>query len=178
MIAEDAAGNDGQAGESVMTGGSSGFDPCMVVVGDPCSEFVQAMVRLARERQVQTVRCEDVYSAVAAAARASGRRVLVVGAMRELAREGGRFFQIVEGNGQRCCCLADRGPGVSADGMSAAIRSGTFVVGDATDVKAILKDWLGEGAARSRPADPGELMEDDLRATEAELIALLGHQEE
>jgi hypothetical protein len=159
-----------------MTGGSSGLDPCMVVVGDPCSEFVQAVLRLAKESQVEAVRCEDVYSAVGAAARAGGRRLFVVGAMRDLAREQGRFFQIAEANGQRCCCLVDHDPALDAGEMLAAIRSGACVVGDAKEVGGILKDWLMDGGRRPRHADPGELMEDDLRATEAELIALLGQQ--
>ncbi|MEN6575212.1 MAG: hypothetical protein ABFD90_02625 [Phycisphaerales bacterium] len=157
-----------------MTGGSPGLDPCMVVVGDPCSEFVQAMVRLARESQVQTIRCEDVYSAVAIVARASGRRVFIAGAMRELAREEGRFFQIAEANGQRCCCFVRHDPAVGAGEMLAAVRSGACVVGDPKQVKPILRDWLAEGGPAQ--TDLADLMEDDLRATEAELVALLGRQ--
>ncbi len=93
-----------------MTGGSSGIDPCFVVVGDPCSEFVRTMVRLAREYQVEAVLCDDVYSAVAATARAAGRRTFVVGPIRELAKEDNRFFQIAETNSLRCCCLLEKGP--------------------------------------------------------------------
>jgi len=159
-----------------MTGGSSELDPCMVVVGDPCSGFVQAMIRLAGDSRVQTVRCEAEYSAVAAAARAGPRRVFIAGTMRDLAREQGRFFQIAEANGLRCCCLVERGPAVDAGGMQAAIRSGAEVVNDATLVRPIFKDWLAEGGPRSGRADAGNLMEDDLRATEAELVALLGRQ--
>ncbi len=148
----------------------------MVVVGDPCSGFVQAMIRLAGDSRVQTVRCEDVYSAVATVARAGARRVFIAGTMRDLAREQGRFFQIAEANGLRCCCLVECGPAVDAGGMQAAIRSGAEIVNDATQVRPIFKDWLAEGSPRSGRADAGDLMEDDLRATEAELVALLGRQ--
>jgi len=162
------------AGESVMTGGSSGLDPCMVVVGDPCSDLVRTVVRLAREWRVEIARCEDVYSAVAAAARAPDRRVLIVGTMREMAREQGRFFQIAGANGQRCCCLVDRDSAADPGPVLVAVRSGARLTADVQEVKAILEDWLAGGRPRPRHSDLSDLMEDDLRATEAELIALLG----
>ncbi len=148
----------------------------MVVVGEPWCELTRAMVRLAHEYEVEAVQCEDVYLAVAATARASGRRMLVVGTMRELAREDGRFFQIAEANAQRCCCLLGHDPVMCAGGMFAAIRSGASVVRDVQQVDAIFKDWLANGERRPRRTSPGDLTDDDLRATEAELIALLGQQ--
>ncbi|MGE5295037.1 MAG: hypothetical protein ACM3VT_09425 [Solirubrobacterales bacterium] len=157
-----------------MTGGSSGIDPCFVVVGDPCSEFVRTMVRLAREYQVEAVLCDDVYSAVAAAARAAGRSALVVGPMRELAREDNRFFQIAEANSLRCCCLLEKGPLADSVGMVTAVRAGAAMVGDARDVRAVLKDWLATDGHRAVRKSLYDLAEEDLRATEAELNALLG----
>jgi hypothetical protein len=164
-----------QAEESVMTGGSSGLDPCIIVVGDPCSEFVRATVRLAREFEVEAMQCDDVYSAVAATARAAGRRALIVGAMRELAREGSRFFQIARLNTWRCCCLLEKGPVTGSGGMLTALRAGASIVGDAREVRPILKEWLAEDTRRGARRSLCDLADEDLRATEAELSALLGN---
>jgi hypothetical protein len=133
------------------------------------------MVRLAREYQVEAVPCDDVYSAVVAMARAGGRRTLVVGPMRELAREESRFFQIAEMNSLRCCCLMEKGPLAGSSGMLRAVRAGAAIVGDAREVRPILKDWLSHSGHRTVRRGLGDLTDDDLRATDAELSALLGH---
>jgi len=159
-----------------MVGGSSERDPCVVVVGDPCSESVRAMVRRAKQSRVEAMTCEDVYLAVATMARASGRQMLVVGALRELAKEEGRFFEIVEANAHRCCCFVDHDPVTGPHGMLAAIRSGTRVVHTVQEVGQILDGWLSSSGRRTRYTDLGDLKDDDLHATEAELIALLGRQ--
>lgn len=157
-----------------MTGGNPGIAPCLVVVGDPCSEFVRTMVRLAREYQVEAIPCDDVYSAVAATATTSGRRALVVGPIRELAREGSRFFQIAEMNSLRCCCLLDRGTLAGSVGMLAAARAGAAVVDDAREVRPVFQEWLTTGGHRAVRRSLCDLADEDLRATEAELSALLG----
>jgi hypothetical protein len=157
-----------------MTGGSSGIDPCFVVVGDPCSEFVRTMVRLAREYQVEAVLCDDVYSAVVATARAGGRTTLVVGSIRELAREDNRFFQLAEANSLRCCCLMEKGAVLESAGMLNAVRTGAAIVSEAREVRAVLKEWLATGGHRAVRKSLYDLAEEDLRATEAELAALLG----
>lgn len=158
-----------------MIGGSSGLSPCMIVVGDPCGEFVRAMVRLACEYEIEAVQCDDVYSAVAATAGTEGRRTLIVGRLRELAREDSRFFRIAEANALQCCCFVDRGRAAGSGGMLAAMRAGASVVGDVREVGPILREWLAGGAPRRRTGLI-DLMDDDLRATEAELNALLGHE--
>jgi hypothetical protein len=146
----------------------------MIAVGDPCGEFVRAMIRLAQDCEVEVVPCDDVYSAVAATAGARGQRTFVVGALRELAREDSRFFRIAEANAWRCCCLVGKGPTVGSGGMLAAIKAGVSLVGDAREVGPILKEWLAGGASRRRRMGLIDLTDDDLRATEAELNALLG----
>jgi len=132
------------------------------------------MVRLAREYQVEAVQCDDVYSAVAAMAGAAGRRTLIVGPIRELAREDNRFFQIAEANSLRCCCLLEKGALAGSGGMLTAARAGAAVVDDAKEVRPIFKDWISAGGHRAVRRSLGDLADDDLRATEAELSALLG----
>jgi hypothetical protein len=158
-----------------MTGGNPGIDPCLIVVGDPCSEFARTMVRLAREYQVEAVQCDDVYSAVAAMAGAAGRRALVVGPIRELVREGNRFFQIAETNSLRCCCLLEKGALTASGGVLPAVRAGAAIVDDVKEIRPIFKDWLTTGGRRVVRRSLGDLADEDLRATEAELSALLGH---
>jgi hypothetical protein len=133
------------------------------------------MVRLAREYQIEAVQCDDVYSAVAATARAAGRRTLVVGSIRELSREDNRFFQIIEMNSLRCCCLLEKGPVPSSGGMLTAVRAGAAIVGETREVRPIFKDWLANGGSRAVRRSLCDLADEDLRATEAELSALLGH---
>lgn len=146
----------------------------MIVVGDPCSEFVRATVRLAKQYEVEAVQCQDVYSAVAVTAKAGGRHVLVVGTMRDLAREDHRFFRIAEANALRCCCLLDKELAAGSRGVLAALRAGASVIDSRKEVDAVLTEWLSSGAGRAARMSLRDLKDDDLRATEAELSALLG----
>ena len=153
-----------------------GLDPQVIVVGDPDSEFAREMVRLTREHGVEPVPCHDVYAAVAETAGTSGRRTLILGRMRELSRENGRLFPLAAANAACCCCLLDAGMTAGQGMVFAALKAGAAVVGETQEVRAALQDWLASGKHRPRRADLGDLQEDDLRATEAELSALLGQQ--
>lgn len=157
-----------------MTGGNRGAAPCLIIVGDPCSDFVRAMVRLSREYQVEAVFCDDVYTAVVAMARTAGRPSLVVGPIHALACEGGRFFQIAEGNSLRCCCFLD--PRIFEDsvGMRSAMRAGAAIVGEIGEVHPVFKEWLSTAGYQDTRRSLCDLADEDLRATEAELRALLG----
>jgi len=165
---------DEQAGESVMTGGNSGPAPCVVVVGGPCSEFVRTTVRLAREYEIEAVQCDDVYSAVAATAQAVGRPALVFGQMRDLARENGRFFEIAAANATCCCCVLEEGGAMCREGILPAVRAGASILGHADQMRGVLEQWLADSRRRSPRGRLGDLFSEDLRATEAELRALLG----
>lgn len=159
-----------------MAGGSSGLGPRVIVVGDPCSEFVRRMVRRACEREVETVRCDDAYAAVAEMAGLTGRRALIVGTMRELARENGRFFEIAAADAIPCCCLLDPCAATGRDGILTASRAGATVIGDLREAEEVLTEWLAGDGRRPGRLTPQDLLDDDLRATEAELSALLGPQ--
>lgn len=166
--------------------GNSGLGSCVVVVGAPGSEFVRTTVRLAREWAIDAVPCDDVYSAVVGLAGQVGRRVLVLGGIRELTRENGAFFSIASAHAVQCCCLLDKSSSAKRRAMLAALRAGASVIGDVQEVGGVLREWLamaGQGGSpRARNASqtkrlshdtPGTVYE-DLRATEAELNALLG----
>jgi hypothetical protein len=157
---------------------------CLIVVGKPGDELVQTLVAWAREREIDAVLCENVYAAVVAVAQATGRRVLVVGPMQELAAENGAFFGIGAAHAVRCCCLLDPRRAAGAQDLLAACRANVAIFGAAPEVRAVLQDWLAMAEpyraprqGRDTPHTKRPVREetyDDLRATEAELSALLG----
>ncbi len=157
---------------------------CVIAVGEPGSELVRTIVRLAREREIDAVPCENVYAAVVAVAQAAGRRILVVGQIQELAVQNGAFFAIGAAHAARCCCLLDPGRPAGSQDLRAAVGARAMLIGAVPDVPAVLQDWLAAAAPpgaprRGRGASPAkrsvrEETYEDLRATEAELSALLG----
>jgi len=183
---------------------NSNLGSCVVVVGDPRGELVQTTMRLAREGEIDAVACDNVYGAVAQIAKAAGRRVLAVGTMQELARENGAFFRIAAAHAVQCCCLLDRTGPAGREGnrapqceiahlatrtqdLLAALGAGVTILGAVPDVRSVLKEWLATPQPRgarpvSRDAAPAghrrgavaEAADEEFRATEAELSALLG----
>jgi hypothetical protein len=164
-----------------------GLGSCVVVVGDPGGELVQTTVRLAREREMDATPCDNAYAAVAQMAKAAGRRILVVGPIAELARENGAFFRIAAAHAVRCCCLLGKSGPDGRENLLAALRAGAAILGDAQDVRGVLKEWLRTAPSRGSPhveqqalparrraQDAADASFEDLRATEAELSALLG----
>jgi len=157
---------------------------CLIVVGAPGGELVRTLVQLAREREIDAVPCENVYAAVVAVAQAAGRRVLVVGPLQELAVETGAFLGISAARAVPCCCLLDPGRAAGSQDLLAALRANATIVGAVPEVRAVLRDWLApaeppSAPRRGRGAPPAkrsvrEETYEDLRATEAELSALLG----
>lgn len=161
----------------------SSLGSCVVVVGDPGSEFAQATVRWAREWEVDTVPCDDAYAAVVALAKAAGRRTLVVGEIRELARENRALFRIAAAHAVRCYGWLDQGRPIARKDLLPALRAGASILSDVQDIRDILKRWLAtatpprssHGSPAKHPArQAADETYEDLRATAAELDALLG----
>ena len=80
----------------------------LMAVGGSRDRLTGEALRLAAEYEVEGARCDDIYSAVAELAR--GRRccTLVVGPLRELARDDGHFFRVAARNGARCAVLLEQ----------------------------------------------------------------------
>jgi hypothetical protein len=149
-----------------MVEGDSARHPCVVVVGDTRDDLVAQTLRLTSEYEVDVTRCDDVYAAVAALAVRGEGSILLVGRFRDLAREDGRLFALAARNGTCCCSLLDSdGPAGPGD-VLAAIRAGVSFVGRIEEVEPVLEEWLTCNACRG-------LTDDEYRATEAELNALL-----
>ena len=155
------------------TEGNPGPGPCVVLVGARQSEFVQAMMRLAGEYELEAVVCDDLWMAVAETARAEGRRVLVAGRLETLAGEGGRFLEIAAARGVRCCCILADSTLHEGSGLLSALRTGAAVVSD-REVPDVLERWLVATGDRGRSSEPAGVFDDELRPTREELIALLG----
>ncbi len=150
---------------------------CVIVVGEPGGELVQTIVQLTREREIGTVPCANVYEAVVAMAQAAGRRILVVGRIRDLAVDNGAFLRISAAHAARCCCLLEADQTAEPQDLLAASRGNATMVGAVPEVRAILRDWSATaGSPGAAPAQRPvrEQGYEDLRATDAELRALLG----
>jgi len=155
-----------------MVEGDSARHPCVLVVGEARDELVAETLYVTRAYEVDVTRCDDVYWAVAELARRPHGRVLLVGRFAELAREQGRLFALAVRDGARCCCLLDRHhPAAPADVLIAGRASVSFI-GRAEQIEPVLADWLAGHACRGGC----RLTDDEFRATEAELNALLGRE--
>ncbi len=155
----------------------AGPGSCVIVVSEPGSELVQAVVRLAREKAIDAVSCANVYRAVVAAAQAAGRRILVVGRMRDLAVDNGTFLKISATHAVCCCCLLEADRTAEPQDLLAVSRENAVIVGAVSEVQAVLQDWMATAGSHAAPAATRRLREEgyeNLRATEAELSALLG----
>lgn len=181
---------------------ASGLQLQAVVVGGSSDELVGYATSLAGGYGIESVRCEDVYSAVGRMAERAGARGVVIGRLGELAREDGRFFEIARRNGFACCCLVDKGLAERRQAVLAAMEAGASVVTEVTEIDKVLTDLSGGGArgveeqggsksrallrevigkilgvggagSQGKSVASGSL-KDEFRTTKAELDALLG----
>lgn len=158
----------------MMVEGDLGRHRVVIVVGVAHDAAAAEIARLAAEYEVDVRRCDDVYAATAEVALSRERCVLVVGRLGELAKEGRRFFAIAGGSGVRCCGLLDAATGAEPDVVAAAVRAGVVVIGATAEVKDVFDAWLAVGGCP--PSEPVVCLDEEYRATEAELNALLGQE--
>jgi hypothetical protein len=110
-------------------------------------------------------------------AQAAGRRILVVGRIQDLAVDNGMFLRISAARAACCCCLLEADRMAGPQDLLAAARTNATIVGSVPEVRAVLQDWSATAESPGAPQAkrPGrEETYEDLRATEAELSALLG----
>jgi len=149
------------------------FGRRLIVVGGLHDRLVTEVWRVGAEYEVPVARCDDMYAAVAQVAGGAGRSTLVVGRLRELAREDRHFFTVAARHDARCCVLSERPGSAERREILAAVRAGASVIDRIADVRSAVEEWLtGDG----RPLHATRLMHEELQATEAELDALLGRE--
>ncbi len=158
-----------------MVEGGPGRHRLVVVVGAAHDALATATTRLAAEYELDVRRCDDVYAAVAQVALAQDRCILVVGRLGELAKEDRRFFAIAARHGARCCALLEAATPVEPNVVPAALRTGVFLVGTTGEIRGVFDAWLSApGGCPSSGAT--NCPDQEYRATEAELNALLGQE--
>jgi len=157
----------------LMVEGDSGRRLCLVVGGKSRDGLVTELRRITGDYQVSLVRCDSVYTAVAELARTTSRTVLVIGSLRELAMEKGRFFALAARNRARCCAVLDERETADPGALLAAVRGGAAVVDRGAEIRGVMECWLGGGG---RHGEGPALANEEYRATEAELKALLGQE--
>ncbi len=159
-----------------MVEGDLARHPYVIVVGDARDDLVAQTLRLAGEYEVDVTRCDDIYAAVAELAAPGHGGVLLVGRFRELARQRGRLFALAARHRARSCCLLESDASARQGDILSAVRAGIVLVGCVEEIEPILEDWLAcNGGRQSGPGRRG-LTDDEFRATEAELNALLGRE--
>ena len=145
----------------------------LIAVGDLQDPLATEALRVAAEFEVAAVRCDDVYTAVAELAGGPRCCTLVVGPLRELARENNHFFLVAARHGARCVVLLEPPGTTERRDVLTAVRAGAWVIDALAEVREVVASWLAGPGCR-----PGtsRLAPDEFRATEAELDALLGQE--
>jgi hypothetical protein len=158
-----------------MVAGDAHHHRGLIVVEDRRDRFVGELLRVADEYELSTAHCGDVYTAVAELARGREQCLMVVGRLADLALEKGRFFGLARENGVHCCCLLDQATTAGREEVLAAAREGAHLAGNVEEIRGALDAWLAAGGCGEADTAGGLLDEED-RATEAELRALLGQE--
>jgi len=146
------------------------------VVGERQSRFVAETVRLAGEYDLAVTQCDDIYSAATELAHPPDRFLLVVGQFRQLARGKYDFLSLAQRRGVHCCCLLDREAHVEQDKLLAVVRLGVRLAGEPADIRSFLDERLAAEGDRSVEADRDSSFDEEFRASEDEIRALLGQE--
>ncbi len=157
-----------------MVEGDLGHHLVIIVVAAGQDVLTVDLSRLADEYEVDVIPCADVYAAAAELALSRDRRALVVGRLRELAKEKRRLFGIAARHGARCCALLDPETPLERSTALAAMRAGVSVVETTAEIRAVLAAWLA--GKEGRYSGPIVCFDEEYRATEDELNALLGQE--
>ena len=153
----------------------------MIVVGAAPSGSPDEMPALAAEYGLDMVRCSHVYDAVPILARRQGRFCVVVGSLGDLGKERGTFFRLAARHGARCCCLLDERDRSQQERIQAAVQAGAALVATASQLRALLDDWLADLADARSDSDRRRVdrrLNEEFQPTEAELKVLLGQEDD
>lgn len=159
-----------------MVEGDSARYPCVTVVGDARDDLGKQVLCLARQFVVEVVRCDDVYAAAAELVTREKGRVLLAGRFWDMVGEGGRLFALAIRNDAWCCAWLDRGNPLDQGDILGAIRAGVVFIDRAEQMESLLQDWLAGAGGPGRRLGRRSLADEEFRATEAELNALLGRE--
>lgn len=157
-----------------MTNDSSSKDLQAVIVGSSRDAFVQKAIGLLKDYAVGFVVCEDIYSAVGELAKSTVGDWLVIGRLRSLSAENGRFIEKANENGYRLCCFVEGGSAIKYREILGVMRNGGLVINEPEKLAEVIDELLsGYGVSSVEGRKSSAFGEGDFAPTQAELDALL-----
>ena len=160
-----------------MSKGDSNLPPLVILVGGLQDEFVRQIKNILESLGVESVLCDNVYSAVGDSAERENQNVLIIGRVGLLSKEKGRFFHIARARGYRCCCIVDRDLVRKRRLVLDAVESGAYLIGKPAEIEEVLMK-LPTGGKIHRSGEKeyrraSGFIKDEFLTTKAELDALL-----
>ena len=160
-----------------MSKGDSNLPLLVILVGGLADEFVRQTKNILERLGVESVLCDNVYSAVGDLAKRESRNVLIIGRIGLLSKEQGRFFHIARVKGYRCCCIVDRDLVRKRKLILDAIESGAYIIDKPAEIEKVLMKFLAGGKIRFSGEKENRrasgFLKDEFLTTKAELDALL-----
>ena len=160
-----------------MSKGDSNLPLLVVLIGGLEDEFVRQIKNILERLGVESVLCDNVYSAVADLAKRDDQNVLIIGRVGLLSKEQGRFFHIARVKGYRCCCIVDRDLVRKRKLILDAIESGAYLIDKPAEIEEVLMKFLAGGKIRlsgeKENRKAAGFLKDEFLTTKAELDALL-----
>jgi len=164
-----------------VTKSSSSKQLYTIIVGNKNDSFVCYAVDLMGDLGIEATVYEDVYSATAVISKKISQDVLVVGRLKPLSAERGRFFQKIEEKGLFCCCLRDK-LSVQKQQYRNVFQSNVcdrscIVINKPDEIKAVLTKLLADSKlslSNEKKNNSSAFNKADFNLTGAERDALLG----
>ncbi len=112
------------------------------IVGDSIKEIISDVIKSLRTCKIDIEVCDDIYTLIGRSAKSEIKSLLVIGSLRQLVKEQGRFFEVAGNNGLACCCVINGGKGHRAEEILSAIKAGAFVVSKPSDIVEVIEKLL------------------------------------
>lgn len=160
-----------------MSKGDSNLPLLVVLIGGLEDEFVRQAKNILERLGVESVLCDNIYSAVGDLAKIENQNVLIIGRVGLLSKEQGRFFHIARVKGYRCCCIVDRDLVRKRKLILDAIESGAYLIDKPAEIEEVLMKFQAGGKIRRSGEKENRrasgFLKDEFLTTKAELDALL-----
>ena len=160
-----------------MSKGDSNLPLLVVLIGGLEDDFLRQIKNILERLGVESVLCDNVYSAVADLAKRDDQNVMIIGRVGLLSKEQGRFFHIARAKGYRCCCIVDRELVRKRKLIFDAIESGAYLIDKPAEIEEVLMKFQAGGKIRRSGEKENRrasgFLKDEFLTTKAELDALL-----
>jgi hypothetical protein len=150
----------------------------MILVGAARRWCADEVAALSAKYGLEIIRCSDVYKAVVTLAQRPSHFCVVVGSLSDLGKERGAFYLVAQRHGARCCCLLEAHDLSQHGRIQAAVQAGAAVVAATSQLRALLEVWLSDGRPGLDRRWADRRLKEEFQASEAELKALLGQEDD